>query len=107
MMTLYLMRHGAAVERGAPGFDCDRERPLTAKGEERIRHVAEALDQMEIAFDAVLSSPLIRAQQTASTLMDELKLKLPLLQTEHLAPGADPKGLIEFLQEQPGSPNTL
>ena len=67
------MRHELAVERGTPDYDSDRERPLTAKGERKIRRVAEALLRMELSFDVVLSSPLVRARQTADVLIEELK----------------------------------
>jgi|SRR5688572_754940 len=106
-MNLYLMRHGLAVERGAPGYDSDRERPLTPKGERKVRRVGEALAKMEVSFDAVLSSPLIRAQQTADVLSDEMKTKGKVLLTEHLAPGGSIKEMVNLLQHLPGTPQEV
>lgn len=100
-MNLYLMRHGLAVERGTPGYDNDRERPLTPKGERKVRRVAEALVRMEITFDAIFSSPLLRAQQTAETVAREMKLKVQL--TEHLSPGGHGKELVKILQQAQGN----
>ena len=102
-MNLYLMRHGLAVERGTPGYDSDRERPLTSKGERKVRRVAEALMRMEISFDAIFSSPLIRAQQTADVLSNEMKFKGKVQFTEHLSPGGGAKELVHLLQHHSGS----
>ncbi len=41
MTDLYIVRHGIAVEPGTPGMP-DDERPLTAKGEKRMRQIAAA-----------------------------------------------------------------
>lgn len=106
-MNLYLMRHGLAVERGTPGHDSDRERPLTSKGERKVRRVAEALERMEVSFDAILSSPLVRAQQTAAVLSDEMKIKGKVQLTEHLAPGGSARELVNLLQHLPGSPQEI
>ena len=101
-MNLYLMRHGFAVEPGTPGYDSDGERPLTSKGERRVRRVAEALAKMEVSFDLIFSSPLVRARQTAQALVEEAKDKQKVQLTEHLAPGGSPKELIELLQGASG-----
>jgi phosphohistidine phosphatase len=106
-MNLYLMRHGLAVERGTPGYDSDRERPLTSKGERKVRRVAEALMKMEVSFDAVFSSPLVRAQQTAEVLSDEMKAKPKVQLTEHLAPGGSARELVNLLQHLSGPPQEI
>lgn len=106
-MNLYLMRHGLAVERGTPGYDSDRERPLTSKGERKVRRVAEALMKVEVSFDAVFSSPLLRAQQTAEVLGDEMKAKPKVQLTEHLAPGGSAKELVSLLQHLSGPPQEI
>lgn len=100
-MNLYLMRHGLAVERGTPGYDSDRERPLTAKGERKLRRVAEALLRMKLSFDVVLSSPLVRARQTADVLLEEFRARQKLRITEHLSPGARVKELMRLIQDLP------
>lgn len=106
-MNLYLMRHGLAVERGTPGYDSDRERPLTSKGERKVGRVAEALVKMDVSFDAILSSPLVRAQQTADVLKDEMKAKPKVQLTEHLAPGGNARELVNLLQHLSGSPQEI
>jgi len=65
-MNLYLIRHGIAVERGI--YTNDYERPLTEKGKQKTTQVAQKLAQMGLKFDLILTSPLIRALQTAQIL---------------------------------------
>jgi phosphohistidine phosphatase len=69
-IRLYLIRHGIAVERTeftGPNGD----RPLTSLGEQKTRRVAQRLRELELHFDCLLTSPLLRARQTASILQAE------------------------------------
>ncbi|MGB3693642.1 MAG: phosphohistidine phosphatase SixA [Spirulinaceae cyanobacterium] len=68
-MKLYLIRHGIAAERGT--YLNDEERPLVKKGEKKTRQVAQHLWQKGVGFDLILTSPLIRAKQTAQILQEE------------------------------------
>lgn len=63
-MRLLIIRHAVAVPRGAPDME-DDERPLTAKGRKRFRAAARGLAAVLERPDALLSSPLPRARQTA------------------------------------------
>lgn len=62
-MKLYVMRHGSAEDEAPSGRDADRA--LTASGRERTRNVARALVGQNEAPLTILSSPLVRALQTA------------------------------------------
>ena len=107
-MNLYILRHGIAVEPGTPGFDNDSERPLIPKGERRLRAAAAAMRKMELSFDLILSSPLLRAKQTAEIIAGELKLKKRLQFSDALAPGGSMKDLIWQLKEwRPALENVL
>ena len=64
-MNLYLLRHGIAAERGAGQSAGDADRPLTTKGRRKLRRAAAAMRTMQLSFDVILSSPLVRARQTA------------------------------------------
>jgi phosphohistidine phosphatase len=64
-MEIFLLRHGLAVERGTPGFKDDALRPLTPKGRRQLRKIAAAMKKWICACDLILSSPLVRAKQTA------------------------------------------
>ena len=62
-MKLYVMRHGPAHDDSPSGRDADRA--LTVSGRERVAAVAKALVDAGEAPFSVLSSPLVRAQETA------------------------------------------
>ena len=64
-MLLYLMRHGIAIDREDPECPADAERYLTKKGMEKTREVALGLRALGIHPEAMLSSPFVRAVQTA------------------------------------------
>jgi phosphohistidine phosphatase len=92
-MKLYILRHGDAVEHGDPRFR-ENDRPLTPKGIQRTKELAHALREMEISFDAILSSPLVRARETAEIVVRGLKSgKVEL--TEHLTPSGSMDALVK------------
>ena len=64
-MRLILMRHAHAGEADPRRWPDDRQRPLSDKGRRRHAVVADALRRMGVRFDRLLSSPLVRARQTA------------------------------------------
>jgi phosphohistidine phosphatase len=63
-MQLLLIRHGIAAPLGNPA-ERDEDRQLTAEGVRRMRRVARGLRQLVPRPRAILSSPLMRARQTA------------------------------------------
>lgn len=65
-MEVYLIRHGIAAERGT--YADDEQRPLVAKGKAKTAKVAQRLLKAGLKFDLILSSPLVRAYQTAEIL---------------------------------------
>jgi phosphohistidine phosphatase len=65
MMRLYLVRHGVAVDRDDPRCPPDTERPLTPKGMKKTRAAALGLFALDVKPDVVLTSPWLRAVQTA------------------------------------------
>ncbi len=62
-MDLFILRHAIAVERAA--VKNDFERPLTPEGEEKLRRITKALRNLELSFDLMISSPYVRARETA------------------------------------------
>lgn len=83
---LYLIRHGVAEERGDAWPD-DNKRPLTEVGTSRMRKSMRRLVQAGIAFDVVLTSPLVRARQTADAVAAAFDPRPPIVVVESLAPG--------------------
>jgi phosphohistidine phosphatase len=71
-LTLYLIRHARADERGSKYPD-DTKRPLIEKGFTQAQNLAEVFQKLEIRFDYVFSSPYTRAMQTARPLASCLK----------------------------------
>ena len=65
MMHLYLVRHGIAMDREDPKCPPDTERPLTPKGMKRTHAAALGLRALGVKPDAMLTSPWLRAVQTA------------------------------------------
>ncbi len=85
-LELYLIRHGLAAERGEDYPD-DSKRPLTSDGIARLRKEAKALDALDVAFDQIISSPLVRAKQTADVFAEVMKSKPPIATADALTPG--------------------
>jgi phosphohistidine phosphatase len=65
--TCYLVRHAIAEERGAAWPD-DAARPLSRQGANRMVQVVGGLSALGVTIDQVVSSPLVRARQTAELL---------------------------------------
>ena len=93
-MNLYIVRHAIAVEEGAAGYESDSERTLTDKGRKKMRQVAKGLRSLGVEFDLILSSPYVRARETAEILAEVFKMKKNITFTESLIPLATPELLI-------------
>lgn len=87
-MLLLLIRHAHAGDRDPDRWPDDRDRPLTDKGRKTQRKVGRALAKLGLAPAKVLTSPWVRAAQTAEILVQELGLHTPALPVDALA--ADP-----------------
>lgn len=72
-MKLMLIRHAKAGEPDGRKYPDDRLRPLTEEGRKEHRLVARLLRKMSIDFDHLLTSPLVRARETAEITAQELK----------------------------------
>lgn len=94
-MEVYLIRHGIAAERGT--YADDEQRPLIDKGRDKTNKVAERLLANGLKFDMILSSPLIRAYQTAEILKKE-GLSKTIKAFEPLKPGGKIEQWLEWLQ---------
>lgn len=94
-MQLVLMRHGIAVDRSDPDCPRDFDRPLTERGRERVRLAARGLAFLQVRPDAILTSPLLRARQTAEIAAEELGFDpRRVATTQALLPGANPGGIF-------------
>jgi phosphohistidine phosphatase len=93
-MNLYIIRHAIAVDEGTAGYESDSERPLTDKGRKKMRQIAKGLRNLGVEFDLILSSPYVRARETAEILAEVFKMKKNITFTENLIPMANPELLI-------------
>lgn len=98
-MDLYVLRHGIAVERGTAGYDVDAERPLTADGKKKMRQIANAMKAMDLSFDLILSSPYVRAKQTAEIVAGVLMVEKNLELSLNLEPEGSFQHLVNELRE--------
>jgi phosphohistidine phosphatase len=96
-MNIYILRHGIAVVRDDLDYKRDAERPLTPKGKRQLRQVAAAMKKMGLRFDLILSSPYLRAKQTAEIVARSLELQKKLAFSAELTPGGNPQALIQQL----------
>lgn len=96
-MELYLLRHGLAVDRGTPGFEDDRRRPLTREGRRQMRREVRGMKALKLSFDWILSSPYPRARETAELVAGAFKLGRRLRFSEHLAAGGAGGPLVREL----------
>ncbi len=96
-IEIYLVRHAIAAERG-PKYPDDRLRPLTPEGVQRFREAVKGLAAFDVTIDLVLTSPLVRARDTATLLASGLKPKPAIEDVEALAPGGRHAAIVEAIK---------
>ena len=105
-MILYLLRHAIALSRDE-WRESDRDRPLSSKGEQIMRRIADRMLEIPLSFDLILSSPYRRAEQTANIVASTFKLKSALQFTDHLTPDGDSEELIRSLTSLHPLPDSI
>lgn len=91
-MDIYVIRHAQALDRHQP-ID-DAHRPLTARGRKDARRLGKLLRRQEVELDALVTSPLVRAVETASQVVEGLEWGGSLEVAPELAPGRDPIDVV-------------
>ena len=94
VLELYLIRHGIAAERG-DDYPDDSKRPLTNDGISSLRKEVEALENLDVAFDHIITSPLVRTKQTAEIFAQHLPSKPSMSTSDSLAPAGSPAGVVQ------------
>jgi len=97
-MILYLLRHGIALAIGEGGTTCDEERMLSKKGRERTAAVAHGLRVLGCRPEAIYSSPLVRAEETAAIVTEILESHPPVRIADVLAAGARLTSVLKWLR---------
>src|SRR5208282_120518 len=106
-MKIHVLRHGIAVVRNDQDVENGSGRPLTPKGKRQLRQTDAAMKKIGLRFDLILSSPYLRAKQTAEIVAESLKLKRWLKFSDALAPDGSPKILIRQLNELKPAPDNV
>jgi phosphohistidine phosphatase len=97
-MQLYIVRHGMAIDREDPKCPPDPQRYLTEEGVKKTEQVAKGVASLGITADLFLTSPYIRAAQTAEIFAAALEYaKQKIRRTDLLLPGAEPSLLFREL----------
>lgn len=97
-MQLYIVRHGIAIDREDPQCPPDPDRYLTEEGVEKTKGVARGLAALGATGDLFLTSPYVRAVQTAEIVASTLGYeKQKIRRTDSLLPGTEPSLLFREL----------
>jgi phosphohistidine phosphatase len=94
---VYLIRHAVAFDRDRKRWPDDRQRVLTPHGIRKFRKGARGLERLVGSVDCVLTSPWLRARQTAEILTKVAGWPKPI-DTLALAPGRTPAQALEALR---------
>lgn len=97
VVKLFLIRHGIAADNGPDGTD--ESRPLTAEGVAELREEAAGLNRLNARLNVILTSPLVRARQTAAALAAHLDGKPPIVVAAALAPFGAATALAATLRQ--------
>lgn len=95
-MILYLARHAEAAPVDA-GIQRDSDRPLTPRGEEDARTLGGTLLKLRADIGLIVTSPLVRAVQTAEEISRQLPNGPEVRRWDILAPGFRPRQLFNDL----------
>src|SRR3954462_10485262 len=103
-MDLYIMRPGIAADHSDSG--ADRDRALTEEGIQKTECSADALKKLDVEFNLILTSPFIRARQTAEIVAKRLDCA-HLKEFAPLAAGGNPERVLQGLSHVDSKINSL
>lgn len=98
-MKLILFRHGLALDRqeSLAMKMADSLRPLVLRGRERTLKMGKALKKMDLPIDLIVTSPFVRAQETAQILFEFCKVA-EIHECTELVPSAPPMAFAQWLK---------
>lgn len=100
-MQLYIVRHGIAIDREDPKCPPEPERYLTEEGVEKTKQAAKGLAALGVTGDLLITSPYVRAVQTAEIFADALDYsRQRIRRNEILLPGSEPTLLFRELARE-------
>jgi phosphohistidine phosphatase len=104
-MKLYFLRHGIAYERETWQGDNDEFRPLTDDGIAAMKREAKSFERLKLKLDVIITSPLVRARDTARIVAKRLDLKI--LESDLLKPGFSIQMLEKLTTDYPQHSNLM
>ena len=96
LKRLYLLRHGEADHPDREWND-DSKRPLTSEGRQKMASEARGMKALKIVIDEIVTSPYVRARQTADVVAEAYRLVDRMTESEYLEPGASLSDLRKSL----------
>jgi len=100
-MRLYIVRHGIAIDREDPKCPPDPERYLTEEGVEKTKAVARGVAALGVDANLFLTSPYVRAAQTAEIFAGALEYaRQKIRRSDLLLPGTEPLLLFRELARE-------
>src|SRR5262249_13161387 len=97
-MKVYILRHGIAEKMGSDGSDA--ERALTPRGRQKLRQVLRLARAAAVRPSVILTSPLVRAVQTAEVAAEMFAHQRELVRTTALLPTASPQDVWQELRSR-------
>src|SRR5579884_4212348 len=97
-MEIYVFRHGIAEDAAAG--EPDSSRKLTDEGKEKTAAVAKMARAANVRPSAILSSPYVRAVETARIAARELEFEGKLITAPELAPHGSPENVWNLIRER-------
>lgn len=104
-MQVYLLRHGIAEENRAGESDADRQ--LTAEGRRKLRETLRTVAEADAKPSLILTSPLLRAVQTAEIAKSVLRAKTTLVETKVLLPSTNPEPVWDEIRVHKDEPELM
>jgi phosphohistidine phosphatase len=98
-MDLYLIRHADAASLEDAGVASDEERPLTRKGHAQAQSLAVRFRRRGVTFDAIITSPLLRARQTTDGLVARMGVSPPIVVFDEIGFEVRPRKICEYLRK--------
>lgn len=98
-MEIILVRHAVAMERQefAKTGQEDSLRPITLKGARRHRRMCKSMQKMARGAEVIVTSPLLRARQTAE-ITSQIYEDLNILEVPELVPSASPSAFLKWVR---------
>jgi phosphohistidine phosphatase len=106
-MKVYLLRHAIAESRDPERYPVDADRPLTREGRRKMEQAARGMRAIGFRFDLVLTSPLVRARETARLVVPVFRPRPPLRALRPLSPGGGSGGVFAALGSLPAGASVL